>query len=99
MDRKESSQISGGASLPFLFQHLGYHGPLISDLERYLLAGDLRAEWIRNRDEYSEQMPWREQEKSATIRVGFLGILEGKQIFKEIFLQANVIMLKSFYMM
>lgn len=63
----------------FVFTHLGYRGLLISDLERYLKAGFLRAEWVKRRGQ------WREQRTIGSgktiLRMGFMGIFGREAIF------------------
>ena len=86
-------KLAGERLFHFLFQHLCYHGPLISDLERYLLAGDLRVSWIWARGEYVNQRTWIPKRESEPIRIGVIGVLGEESNFPGIFssnLQENL---------
>ena len=71
---KKVTKLAGERLFHFLFQYLGYHGPLLSDLERYLLAGKIRADWIRARGEYVNQRPWVPKKDFEPIKIGLIGV-------------------------
>jgi len=54
----------------YLFRHFAYRGNLLTDLERYLQTGRIRARWIKRNDGWKEQSRLSPKER---LRVGFLG--------------------------
>jgi hypothetical protein len=71
----------------YLFTFFGYRGALISDLESYVKAGSVRAEWVRKFGKWKCSRKLKISENK--IKFGFLGIAGKETNFpKEFFLNA-----------